>query len=49
MNARKIPVECSFSDEGDDFRLLLAQSFRFFLERELKNNKFKLDFSKAVY
>jgi len=48
MSARKILVDCRFSDEGEDFRLLLAQSFHFFLERELKNNKFKLAFSKAV-
>ncbi len=35
------PVDCRFSQDGDDFRLLLFQSFRFFLERELQKGGFK--------
>lgn len=48
MSAHNISVDCRYTQDGNDFQILLFQSFRFFLERELKNNNFRFAFSKAA-
>lgn len=48
MKARNLSVDCRFPQDGDDFRFLLLQSFRFFLEREFKKNSFRIASSKAA-
>jgi len=36
MDAQKIPVHCTYSDEGTDISSIVLESFRFFLQTELQ-------------
>lgn len=40
-------VDCRFPQDGEDFRFLLLQSFRFFLEKELQKDGFRPASSRA--